>query len=91
MAKAALLPLSGRKIIDLLPNGSKNPGDDHLGDPISVPDRERVFSKIDQDNAYLSPVVSIDRPRAIDHANPPLNGQTAPGPHLSLESHWNRN
>ena len=86
MAKAALLSLSGWKIVHFFPYRPKNTGDDHLGDPISHPDRKRLFPKIDQDNAYLSPVIGIDRPRAIHHSDSISEGQSASRPDLAFKS-----
>ena len=90
VAKPALLSLRRGEIINLLPGRSKNPRDDHLGDSISIPDRERPLVKVDQENTDLAPVIGVDGPGTVDDANAIPNGQTAARPDLTFKPLRNR-
>ncbi len=89
MAKPSTLSLGGRKIVHFFPDRPKNTRDDQLGNPISIPDRKRLFPKIDQKHANLATVIGIDRSRSVHHPDSFLNGEAAAGSDLALKAFGN--
>jgi hypothetical protein len=57
-----------------------------LGDAVPAPDRERFVAEIEKDDPDFAPVICIDGARPVQHADPVLQRQSAPGPDLSLVS-----
>jgi len=90
MAKPSSLPWRGRKIVNFFQRDTINRGDDHLGNPVSVTDGERVLTEIDQEDSDLSSVIGIDRSRSIDDADPLLNGESASRSDLTFKAFRNR-
>ena len=61
MAESASLSARAVKFGDRFPCYVGILFDDHLADAVTVIDGEVVLTEIDQDNAYLSAIVGIDR------------------------------
>src|SRR4030042_4843293 len=85
MAKSSLLSLGGGKMVHFFQDGPKDTGDHHLGNSISVPDRKRLFSVINEGNANLAAIIGIDRPWSVHHTDSIPDGAAASGSHLAFE------
>jgi hypothetical protein len=69
VTESSLLSPGRRKLIDLFKAGSKDRGEDHLGDSISMADRKRGIAEIDQENGDFPSVICINRSRTVDHTD----------------------
>ena len=55
------------------------PGDNHLGDALSVVHDKILLREVDEQHAHLTTIVGIDRPRGVEYRDTLLQGQSAAG------------
>src|SRR5918993_3132504 len=69
------------------PHGPGMPGHDQLCNSHAATDAEWLLGKVDQDDADLSPIISIYCSRRVDHRHAVLGGQARARPDLGLEAY----
>ena len=53
------------------------PGDDHLGDALSVVHDKVLLREVDEQHAHLTTIVGIDRPRGVEYRDTLLQARLA--------------
>ena len=64
-------------------------GQNHLGDPVTHVDRERLPGMIDQNHPDLTPIIAVDRSRSVQQGHSLFQRQPAAGSKLNFETRRN--
>ena len=86
MAEASRTPTGPGKYLDFYELRLLDPCQHQLSDAIASLNAEKGIAEIEQDHADFPPVVRIDRPGRVQHADPVFERQTAARPHLAFVS-----
>ena len=74
--------------VALLPLNVGVASHDHLGDPLSPIDNERILAEVDEDHLDFATIVGIDGARTVQDGHAVLDGKSAAGTNLGFVTRW---
>jgi len=77
--------------IDLFPGYCLMSGNNHLANSLPIVHGKSLVGMVNENNAYLTPIIGIDSTRGIQNRNTRFEGQAASGANLGLISCRKRN
>ena len=89
MAESACASFCVGKNLNLFPLHLLMTGDNHLSYTLSIFYDKILDRKINEDDAYFTPIVSINCSRRIQHGDAPFDGKSASRAHLCFVS-WRK-